>query len=361
MDIRSLNLLNPDSPDFAKAQVVLWCLYSVVFRVLWLGYNAPPISWFVVYGLSGFIVTSLLAKLYWRLQQRPFVNQIVIAFLVATIVAMTWRVGFNVINFHIYGRDPIDEMMWYRYFYRSSSSALQLYGWSALYMLVAYYHKFIGERERAMAAELKLKEAEVKRLRHQLSPHMVFNLLTSMDTVLLKNNVNEARTLLADLSLYLRDTLAQGDKTSCTFKQELAHVERYLAMEKRRFKDRLKITYKIDPAIEELEVPSLLLQPVIENSIKHGVERYITGIEINISGEKQGDSVIIRVTDRKLAASKDETEELRDSNPAAGFGIGLTNTRQRLELMYGNRASLQADFVDEMTYEVQISIRGVTE
>ena len=222
-------------------------------------------------------------------------------------------------------------------------------------MLVAYYHKFISEQERAMAAELKLKEAEVKRLRHQLSPHMVFNLLTSMDTVLLKNNVTEARALLGDLSLYLRDTLGQSEKTQCSLQEEIEQIKGYLRMEKRRFKDRLQVNYHLDPDLDAFLVPSLVLQPIIENCIKHGLEQYITGIEIEISTEKLGDKLNIRVRDRKMPGSP--APEL-NAQTSPGFGIGLNNTRQRLDLMYGPRALLQAGYIDELTFEASISIEG---
>jgi signal transduction histidine kinase len=204
------------------------------------------------------------------------------------------------------------------------------------------YRKRYRERERA-AAQLALKasrlegsltRANLESLRMQLNPHFLFNTLNAISVMALKgerHGVVRTLTLLSDL---LRVSL-ENNAQVVPLRDELAFLERYIEIEEIRFKDRLTVAMDIAPSTIDGEVPTLVLQPLVENAIKHGISRKPGAGEIRVRSRRNGQMLVLEVVDTGPGFGK-RIEHART-------GIGLANTRARLEQLYGKSQSLELE------------------
>ena len=200
-------------------------------------------------------------------------------------------------------------------------------------IIVAWqYYKQLRERE-LLTSQLsaQLSQAKLQALRMQLNPHFLFNAMNSISMLVRRNDNTQAVRMLAGLSDLLRYVLEDSPADEVPLRDELSFLERYLEIEKVRFQDRLHVD--IDAAEETLDafVPNLLLQPLVENAIRHGVARKVTPGRVEIAARRLGDRLIVQV---------------RDDGPGlgpslGGSGVGLANTRSRLEQLYGAEQSFE--------------------
>jgi LytS/YehU family sensor histidine kinase len=186
------------------------------------------------------------------------------------------------------------------------------------------------------------REAELKALRDQINPHFLFNSLNSI-AALATADGDRARQMCIRLSDFLRTSLALGDRENIPLPEELALARRYLDVEQVRFGERLRVSEEIGPGCEECGMPALLLQPLMENAVKHGVAGMIDGGTVRLAVSRAGDMVVIEV----------ENAFDEDSEPAARLGIGLAHVRRRLEVRYGERARFSAAAKDGV-YRVEL-------
>jgi two-component system, LytTR family, sensor histidine kinase AlgZ len=220
-----------------------------------------------------------------------------------------------------------------------------------LYLLAVAFHYVLSGLEEArrieqreMAVRMLAREAELKALKAQLDPHFLFNALNSISS-LCGSSPSSARTLTTLLAEYLRKSLRYGNAESITLSEELELASSYLAIERVRFGDRLQVAQNIDERVRDVRVPPLLLQPLVENAVTHGVAHLLEGGTVEIAAERDGDHVRISVENRCDP----------DRVPHRGEGIGLANTRKRVEAFYGGAARLQV--IDEPArFSVGVSI-----
>ena len=200
--------------------------------------------------------------------------------------------------------------------------------WSALYFGIKYYESLQQQREAVLKAVALAQEAQLKMLRYQLNPHFLFNTLNAISTLILDSQNRTANLAITRLSEFLRYTLDQDPMKKVTLRQELEALELYLGTERLRFGDRMRLEYAIEePALEGL-VPSLLLQPLLENSLKYAVATREHGGSIRIESRARGMMLEISVID--------DGPGLREHTPAGERrGVGLRNTRERLAVLYG--------------------------
>ena len=200
--------------------------------------------------------------------------------------------------------------------------------------LAADYYQRYRERELSAARlelktsqlEAQLSQSRLEALRIQLQPHFLFNALNSI-SVLMREDVAAANRMLVELSNLLRLTLATDISHEISLKKEVELIESYLQIQQTRFQDRLQVSVIIDPIVLEARVPSLIFQPLVENSIKHGIAVRAGNEKIEIRAERSNGSLKLQVLDDGPGL----TNESRRSNQA---GIGLSNTRARLERLY---------------------------
>jgi two-component system, LytTR family, sensor histidine kinase AlgZ len=218
-----------------------------------------------------------------------------------------------------------------------------------LYLLSVAFHYLLASLERAARVEkqevevkMLAREAELKVLKAQLDPHFLFNSLNSISS-LCGSNPASARTLTTLLAEYLRKSLRTGSAESITLSEELELTSSYLAIERIRFGPRLELAQEIDESVRGFRVPPLLLQPLVENAVKHGIGQLLEGGTLQITAKRDDGRVRISVDNRC-----DPDRPVQE-----GHGIGLTNTRKRVEMFYG--PSSRVEIVDEPThYRVEL-------
>lgn len=196
---------------------------------------------------------------------------------------------------------------------------------------IGYYKKFRERELRAAQLERRLAEAQLESLKAQLQPHFLFNTL-NMISAYMHSDVYAAERMLIKLSDMLRLSLRQMQGQRITLKKEMELIRLYLEIQQARFKDRLEIKIDIDPALLDALVPCLILQPLVENSIRHGVAPHSKRALVQISASRENGTLMLRVADTGPGLPPDWTDN-------SETGIGLSNTRERLKQLYGHRQS----------------------
>jgi LytS/YehU family sensor histidine kinase len=213
------------------------------------------------------------------------------------------------------------------------SAVYVMLSWSALYFGAKFARSLARERESALAANAMAHQAQLRMLRYQLNPHFLFNTLNAISTLVLDGRRETANGMVGALSGFLRYSLDSDPEQRVTLNQEIESVRRYLGIEQVRFGDRLRVGILVTPEAGSALVPSLILQPLIENAIKFAVSRREEGGHIEL---------VARAEEGVLEIS------LRDDGPGSddyvpksggGHGVGLANTRERLRVLYGDEQS----------------------
>jgi signal transduction histidine kinase len=193
--------------------------------------------------------------------------------------------------------------------------------------VVAYQQRARDRERRAAELEQRLTAARLQALQMQLNPHFLFNTLNAISSLMHKD-VDAADRMLVRLSELLRCALDSRDCQEVALREELAFLERYLEIEQTRFGPRLVIERSVDEGVLNARVPNLLLQPLVENAIKHGVERQRRPGIVRLSAQRQENEIVLTVRDNGPGLNPTD-------HSGRGHGIGLSNTRRRLEQLYG--------------------------
>lgn len=193
------------------------------------------------------------------------------------------------------------------------------------------------ERERLLAeARAATAGAQLAALRHQLSPHFVFNALNALGSLVETGRTADAGRMIERLSDFLRSSLGGDGAAFVTLDEELAMLQAYLEIEAVRFGDRLRVRYDCPPGLRRALVPSFLLQPLVENAIKHAVAPAMRPVTITLSAQAAGEDLVLSVEDDGPGEGADLAVKPR------GAGVGLRNARERLAILYGPRGALEA-------------------
>ena len=212
---------------------------------------------------------------------------------------------------------------------------LMIYWTTLVVAHASYYYRGLREGE-TKAAQLttQLAQAQLQALKMQIHPHFLFNTLNSI-SALVHKDVEAADVMIARLGDFLRLTLKRSDAQTITFAQELEFLRCYLDIESTRFQDRLVVEVEVEPRVLGVTVPNLILQPIVENAVRHGIARQTTPGRISIRALRNDGRLIMQVEDNgpglKTTGNPVETSE----------GIGLNNTRARLKQFYGDDYRLE--------------------
>ena len=203
-----------------------------------------------------------------------------------------------------------------------------------IYLLIAltfyaysYYSRYREGQLKTLQLEAQLSHAQLQALKMQLHPHFLFNTLNSI-SVLMSEDVVAARRMLTRMSELLRTSLENVGKHEVSLREELDFLENYLEIEQTRFEDRLAVRMKIEPGVLDARVPNLILQPLVENAIRHGIAPRAQHGLIEISAVREDGMVRLRVRDNGPGLGSIAPENLTP-------GIGLSNTQARLKQLYG--------------------------
>ncbi|URD60444.1 histidine kinase [Sphingomonas sp. KRR8] len=328
-----------DVPFFADKNRAFWVLQSAG----WTGYfilrslsgvaNAMPLM-FVVHTLlltaTGYSLTLLMGSLFRRLITMRAIYTVIVS-VAAVVLAAT---AFSVIETwsHATFVKPGARPFGIESFGAILLNFALLAAWSALYYGINYYLLLEEEIDQRSILESQASTAQLAMLRYQLNPHFLFNTLNSISTLVLLKQTERANAMLARLSSFLRYTLVNEPSAQVTLAQEVETLKLYLEIEKMRFEDRLRPHFRIDPATIGVRLPSLLLQPLVENAIKYAVTPSETGADIWLSASRNGERVRIEVADNGHVANEGLVA-------TQSTGVGLANTRDRLAQAYGEAHS----------------------
>ncbi len=328
-------------PDLKhNRNLLFWSLHAAG----WAGYGisqymgallwGKPISYTQVILISavwGFIVSAPLRYICRWLWGRSLKFMIPVALGVAYVDALAWRV---VVNWAYQRYDPQHHVnFWIDLFSGGFSAVYLIAGWMGLYFGVRYYESMQQQREAALRASTLAQEAQLKMLRYQLNPHFLFNTLNAISTLILDNRNSTANSAVTGLSEFLRYTLDQDPMKKVTVSQEIEALDLYLNIEKMRFGDRLKIEFNIEDTATDVLMPSLLLQPLIENAVKYAVSPREEGGCIRIGAHLTGGMLQLEVSD--------DGPGLRDTSRLQnGRGVGIRNTCERLRVLYADRGQV---------------------
>ncbi|MET0249221.1 MAG: histidine kinase, partial [Sphingobium sp.] len=302
--------------------------------------NGQPLSTLIpvmISTVTGYSVTLLIAVMFRTLlKQRPIVTwgaSIVAVVVAAGLVAFIDSWVFSTQN-------RASETAGLQLFLGAFYLSITLIGaWSALYYAINFYLTVEEQADQLLRLENQASSAQLAMLRYQLNPHFLFNTLNSISTLVLLKQTDRANAMLSRLSSFLRYTLINEPTALVTLEQEVETLKLYLDIEKMRFEDRLRAGFDIDPAVAQVRLPSLLLQPLVENAIKYAVTPKEEGAEILILAQPAGQNVRIVVSDTGPGliegASRGHLAE------SAGTGVGLANIRDRLIQAFAERQSFE--------------------
>ena len=347
-----------DQPFFHDKNRAFWILQSIG----WSGYfflrslsgfaNSMGWMWLVhtlLLTATGYSLTLLMASLFRRLIKMRPVWTLVLS-LLAVMLAST---AFSVIETWSYATflkpNDIAKPVGVEYLGAILLNFSLLAAWAALYYGINYFlllEEQIDQRERL---ENQASTAQLAMLRYQLNPHFLFNTLNSISTLVLLKQTERANAMLARLSSFLRYTLVNEPTAKVTLAQEVETLKLYLEIEKMRFEDRLRPHFRIDAETIGARLPSLLLQPLIENAIKYAVTPSEDGADIWITASHEGHGLRIEVADN----GDGEGSEL-SASPSTG--VGLANIRDRLSQAYGAAHRFETRTNDRGGFSVSIDV-----
>ncbi len=206
---------------------------------------------------------------------------------------------------------------------------LYVFGAALHYLLIGFEEAQQAERN-ALKLEVAAREAELRALRAQVDPHFLFNTLNAISSLIAADPAS-ARTMCLELAEFLRESLRLGGVATIPLAEELRLAERYLAIERVRFGPRLRVERDVDGAAEACAVPALVLQPLVENAVRHGIAQLVQGGTVRIAARCSGGRLCLTVENPACV------------EPATGgSGLGLVNVRQRLAALYGQDATFDA-------------------
>lgn len=235
----------------------------------------------------------------------------------------------------------------------------QLYvvvGWASLYLVITTWRKLRTQTEAALAATAMAHQAQLKMLRYQLNPHFLFNTLNAISTLMLDRDNATANRMVQALSAFLRHSLDADPMQRVTLKQEMDAIGLYLDIEKTRFAERLRVSIDVDPACWSALMPSLLLQPLVENAIKYAVAKRIEGGTLGLHAQREGDRLRLSVIDDGPGWPALKDGGVPPGNGPHGNSVGLANARDRLRVLYGERQSFEVRNRDEGGFMVTMTL-----
>jgi signal transduction histidine kinase len=328
-------------PSFWVLHTGGWLAYGVAMTLSRVGIF--PLRYMIVakaaLAAAGFLLSLGLRYAYRPLIRRgtPLVRLVVVAVAASYVASLVWTAFDNL------SAAPIDAAFGVRspifrtplqYFNGAVYNAFTLLAWSVLYIGIRYYVALQAERERSLEAEAAAHRAQLEALRYQINPHFLFNALNAVSTLVTERRNDEASRMLSRVSDFLRLTLTAPVRDEVALAEELDYVRQYLEIERVRFGDRLRMEVEVSPDAWEAAVPAFVLQPLIENAVRHAIAPRETGGAIAIQAERSGELLRVSVVDDGPGVSG-------GPNGNGSGRIGLANTRDRLRELYGERGRVE--------------------
>ncbi|WP_341501175.1 histidine kinase [Gallaecimonas sp. GXIMD4217] len=275
--------------------------------------------------LTGFVCSVPLRYVYQRIWNFKPVTIFLLAALAILADGILWQMLRNAFYFQVLYPEKAPDN-WSGYYGYVVAAVPTLAAWSGLYFGIKYYRMLQLLNEKALKATNAAQQAQLKALRYQLNPHFLFNTLNAISTLVMVKETDTANRMVTGLAEFLRYSLETDPIRKVPLCQEVRAMEKYLAIEEVRFVDRLKVHWQIEDDVKDALVPSLILQPLIENAIKYGAACNERGGGIWISARRFGTDLLLEISDDGPGLGQGKS---------GSTGVGLVNTRERLSTLYG--------------------------
>ncbi|MBE0385665.1 two-component system, LytT family, sensor kinase [Pseudoalteromonas luteoviolacea DSM 6061] len=283
----------------------------------------------------GFVLSFIQWSIIRRIVHWPLKRTLITSFVSAAVLGLM----FNIIKLASY-KTIVYNQVWYQelnmlefggWFLFSVST---MFVWTAIFFIMLYNARLQKEHEMLLRAQTAAKDAQLQMLRYQLNPHFMFNTMNAISTLIMKSENDLAQEMLDKLCDFFRASLQHDTSDASHLGKELELLDLYLSIEKVRFGERLKVNFEVSDEARPAKIPPLVLQPIVENAIKYGVEARKKQNVIDIRVIKQDEHLRIFV-ENEGGASNSSNEK--------GFGIGLSNTKERLETFFSTPCQLSVE------------------
>jgi len=282
---------------------------------------------------AGWLFTVPLRYIYRKAWNFPPIKIALVVIFSSYFTGVLWQIVKNINHWEIY-KHGYEPESWFMYTQSSLGSFYIILSWSGLYFGSKYYQMLQIEKQNVLKANNVAHQAQLKMLRYQLNPHFLFNTLNAISTLILVEENKTANSMVTKLSEFLRYSLDKDPMKKVNLQTEIQALQLYLAIEQVRFEDRLQLDFQISDDCQQALVPSMILQPLAENAIKHAIAVQEQGGSITISVKRFADDLLIELADNGPGA------DIVDGNLHRESGVGLVNTRERLQALYHEKFSL---------------------
>jgi len=313
--------------------------YTINYALVWsliIGAHFAVLHWYYQIPLEISLVDSMLFNVFfaflgislWNLVRYGRSGQTFINLFISHIVSSLLIIGFWLISGYLILRYAIDDVLYLSFLdssfpWRIVSGIFYYSLFVLVYYVVVYYEDNQSKIKQEADLKTLIKEIELNALKNQINPHFLFNSLNSVSSLTI-TSPEKAQEMIIKLSEYLRYSLSNKEQQITTLKTELENIKLYLEIEKIRFGDRLKFQFNCSDETLNTTIPAMILQPLFENAIKHGVYESIETIHVVLDAEKTNENLML-----SLKNDFDENAKL-----TKGEGIGLKNVQERLFLIY---------------------------
>jgi two-component sensor histidine kinase len=327
----------------------LFALINVFFAFLFNKFSEPLILRLLFFVEIGILFSHLMRIVIKRsgVLLKNLQNQIIFFIILAiafSVLITSVQTPFE----QLYGLKRMEkpQPLHVLFFYNFGSVIPLLFIWNLIYFMYHYVAKSRKQQLDTLRLEGLVKELELKTIKAHINPHFIFNSLNSI-RALIDENPERAREAVTELSNILRSSLKTEKGETVSFKDELRIVKDYLALENMRFEDRLKIEFDVDYKSLDKQVPPMMLQTLVENAIKHGINKRVEGGTVRVISDIKDECHVLAVQN---------TGHLNGYGNGHNDGFGLSSTKDRLSLLYGDKATFQIKQLDESLVEAKISI-----
>ena len=374
MTVKSININNKKSISFAPAVFSMnqslfinnrnrvywicqlsgwsfWALLNIIGLISFGVFSWKKIIIFLFLCFAGFcfthILRNIIIKYSWvNLSLKKLIPRILLSsFIIGIILFVLY---FSVQYFT--GVLPLSEIKIGTPFVWTANLSSVVLFWFLIYFSIHLFQNYKRVEIESLIWEAAVKDFELKTLKSQLNPHFMFNAMNSI-RALIEEDPESAKTALTRLSNILRYSLKMERNETVPLEEEIQTVADYLALEAIRFEERLNYEINIDPRSGKIEIPPMMIQTIVENGIKHGVNKRTEGGKITVNSKMNGSNLIIQIKN----SGQINEESLRHSK-----GFGIDNTKQRLNLLYGDKAvfTIKNESPDVVLAEIKIPIGG---
>ncbi len=340
---------------FWALQFAGWSSWAITFYLGMLVWGKAPATYAIylpIVSSIGLLITLLLRALYRRVWDSPVVLRAVTVLVASYLAGAAWMAARVLIFSRLFGdtfaKETKPDMGFWGHFEGTTSAFMVMVVWSALYFGIKFYLVAQEEQRRRLNATAMAHEAQLKMLHYQLNPHFLFNTLNAISTLILDKDTELANTMVSRLSRFLRYSLDNDPMQTVTVAEEVKALKLYLDIEKVRFGNRLQLSFAVEDGAQSALMPSLLLQPLVENSIKYAIAQAVDGGSIAVRAWLADGELHLSVADDGPGL------DLKEGGLPEGHGVGLANCRERLKELYGGAAGFSLDTTDPHGLTVNI-------